>query len=89
MGTFTGRELADRKSVIRFLLMISECIGRNSGFEEESDDFLDEAPEESVDIGEHDLNDKNEKSDIVGSSLNVDTVVPGTVHEKLNYPEEI
>ena len=65
MGTFTGRELADRKSVIRFLLMISEWIGRNSGLEEESDDFLDEDLEESVDIGEEDLNDKNEKKDIV------------------------
>ena len=40
MGTFTGREVASRKSVIRFLLMISECMGRNSGLEEDRDDLL-------------------------------------------------
>ena len=40
MGTFTGREVASRKSVTRFLLMISECMGRNSGLEEDRDDLL-------------------------------------------------
>ena len=40
MGTFTGREVASKKSVTRFLLMISECMGRNSGLEEDRDDLL-------------------------------------------------
>ena len=42
IGTFTGREVASIKSVIRFLKMISECIGRNSGPEDDSEDLLEE-----------------------------------------------
>ena len=52
MGTFTGREVAIWKSVFSFLLTISECMGRNSGLEEDRDDFLDDTVEEAVDIGE-------------------------------------
>ena len=40
MGTFTGREVASRKSVTRFLLIMSEWIGRNSGREEDNEDLL-------------------------------------------------
>ena len=58
MGTFTGREVASRKSVTRFLLIISECIGRKSGLEDEREDLL-ETVEEAVDIGEVDLNGRN------------------------------
>ena len=42
MGTFTGKEVASMKSVIKFLKMISEWIGRNSGPEDESEDLLEE-----------------------------------------------
>ena len=42
IGTFTGREVASIKSVIRFLKMISECIGRNSGPEDDSEHLLEE-----------------------------------------------
>ena len=40
MGTFTGREVASRKSVTRFLLIMSEWIGRNLGLEEDNEDLL-------------------------------------------------
>ena len=42
MGTFTGKEVASMKSVIKFLKMISEWIGRNSGPEDDSEDLLEE-----------------------------------------------
>ena len=42
MGTFTGREVADRKSVIRFLNMMSERMGRNSGPEDDKEDLREE-----------------------------------------------
>ena len=42
MGTFTGKEVASMKSVIKFLKMMSEWIGRNSGPEDDSDDLLEE-----------------------------------------------
>ena len=42
MGTFTGREVASMKSVIKFLKMMSEWIGRNSGPEDDNEDLLDE-----------------------------------------------
>ena len=50
MGTFTGREVASRKSVTRFLLIMSEWIGRNSGLEEDNEDLL----LEEIDILEKD-----------------------------------
>ena len=40
MGTLTGREVASRKSVTRFLRIMSEWIGRNSGLEEDNEDLL-------------------------------------------------
>ena len=52
MGTFTGREVAIWKSVFSVRLTISECMERNSGLEEDRDDFLDDTVEEAVDIGE-------------------------------------
>ena len=48
MGTFTGREVASKKSVTRFLLIISGCIGLNSGLEEDREDLLLEVVEENV-----------------------------------------
>jgi hypothetical protein len=42
MGTFTGKEVASMKSVIKFLKMMSDWIGRNSGPEDESEDLLDD-----------------------------------------------
>ena len=42
MGTFTGREVASMKSVIKFLKMMSEWIGRNSGPEYDIEDLLEE-----------------------------------------------
>jgi hypothetical protein len=39
MGTFTGREVASRKSVIRCRRIISEWMGRNSDWEEDNDDL--------------------------------------------------
>ena len=50
--------MADRKLVTRFLLIISECMGRKSGLEEDREDFL-EPVEEAVDIGEVDLIGRN------------------------------
>ena len=48
IGTFTGSEVASRKSVTRFLLIISGCIGLNSGLEEDREDLLLEVVDENV-----------------------------------------
>ena len=50
MGTFTGKEVASKKSVTRFLLIMSEWMGRNSGREEDKDDLLLEELEFGMDI---------------------------------------
>ena len=41
VGTYAGREVDSRKSVINFLNMISEWTGRNSGPEEDREDLLE------------------------------------------------
>ena len=50
MGTFTGREVASRKSVIRCRRIISEWMGRNSDWEEDNDDLRLEELEFVVEI---------------------------------------
>ena len=68
MGTFTGREVASKKSFIRFLLMISECMGRNSGLEEDRDDLLlDEADDDDDWLVLRCLIERSNKSHIVMS----------------------
>ena len=47
-GTFIGKEVASKKSVTRFLLIISGCIGLNSGLEEDKEDLLLEVVEENI-----------------------------------------
>ena len=51
-GTFTGREVASRKSVTRFLWIMSECRGRNSGREEDKDDLLELSRVDEIEIEE-------------------------------------
>ena len=51
MGTFTGREVASRKSVTRFLRIISGWIGRKFGLDDDTDVLLDDLSLEN-DIGE-------------------------------------
>ena len=42
MGTFTGREVASRKSVTSFLRIISGWMGRKCGLDDERDVLLDD-----------------------------------------------
>ena len=45
---FTGKDVASMKPVIKFLKMMSEWIGRNSGPEDDSEDLLEEFGEISM-----------------------------------------
>ena len=60
MGTFTGKEVASMKSVIKFLKMISEWIGRNSGPDDDSEYLLEEFGDTSMlfnDVLKEDMDD--------------------------------
>ena len=42
IGTFTGTDVASRKSVTSFLLIISEWMGRKSGLDDDNDVLLED-----------------------------------------------
>ena len=48
MGTFTGREVASRKSVTSFLRIISGWIGRKFGLDDDRDVLLEDDSLENI-----------------------------------------